>query len=57
MQARRVTWWAAVPLLALLGVVLAACAGSNEDKAGGTEKAEPRVLTLANGIGARCSLS
>jgi TRAP-type transport system periplasmic protein len=47
----RITPCMAVAVLALLALALAACAGSSEDKAGGAGKAEPRVLTLANGIG------
>ena len=31
----------------MVALALAACAGSSEDKAGGTEKAEPRVPTMA----------
>lgn len=48
MQTRRITQWPAVALLAGLALAAAACSGSNSDKAGGADKAEPRVLTMAN---------
>ncbi len=38
-------------MLALLALALAACAGSSEDKAGGTDQVEPRVLTMASQSG------
>jgi len=48
MQTRRITQWAAVTVLAGLALAPAACSGSGSDKAGGEDKAEPRVLTMAN---------
>ena len=50
MQTRRLTGCAGVAVLAILATALTACGGSSEDKAGGTEKAKPLVLTMANGI-------
>jgi TRAP-type C4-dicarboxylate transport system substrate-binding protein len=48
MQTRRFIRWAAVAVLAGLALALAGCSGSGSDKAGGADKAEPRVLTMAN---------
>jgi TRAP-type C4-dicarboxylate transport system substrate-binding protein len=48
MQTRRVTQWMAAAVLAGMTLALAACSGSNGDKAGGEDKAAPRVLTMAN---------
>jgi TRAP-type C4-dicarboxylate transport system substrate-binding protein len=39
---------AAVAVLTGLALALAACSGSSSDKAGGEDKAEPSVLTMAN---------
>src|SRR5262245_63291361 len=41
---------AAGAVLVSVALALAACGGSASDKAGGAEDAQPRVLTLANGI-------
>ena len=51
MQTRPFIPWAFAAVLATAAVLLAACSGSNGDKAGGSEDAEPRVLTLASPIG------
>ena len=48
MPMRRSTGWAVGALLAALAIALAACGGSSSDKAGGTDRAKPRVLTMAN---------
>lgn len=48
MQTRRFIRWAAAAVLAAAAIPLAACGGSGNDKAGGTDKGKPRVLTLAN---------
>ena len=48
MQTRLFTSWAVAVALAASAALLAACSGSGSDKAGGGNKAEPRVLTLAN---------
>jgi TRAP-type C4-dicarboxylate transport system substrate-binding protein len=48
MQTRRITGWAVAAVLAASAIPLAACSGSSSDKAGGADKDEPRVLTLAN---------
>jgi TRAP-type C4-dicarboxylate transport system substrate-binding protein len=47
----RFIWWAAAALLAASAISLAACSGSDSDKAGGADKGEPRVLTMANPVG------
>ena len=43
--------WAVAAVLAAFVLPLVACGGSGSDKAGGTDKGKPRVLTLANVIG------
>lgn len=48
MQTSRFIRWAVAAALAALAVTLAGCSGSSSDKAGGTDQAEPRVLTLAS---------
>ena len=48
MQGRRFIHWAVAAVLAASAILLAACSGSSNDKAGGADQAEPRVLTLAN---------
>jgi TRAP-type C4-dicarboxylate transport system substrate-binding protein len=40
--------WAIAAVLAASAIPLVACSGSSNDKAGGADQAEPRVLTLAN---------
>ena len=39
--------WSVATVLAAFAVALAACSGPDSDKAGGADKAEPRVLTMA----------
>ena len=48
MQTRRCIQWAVAAVLAAAAIPVAACSGSSNDKAGGADQAEPRVLTLAN---------
>jgi TRAP-type transport system periplasmic protein len=48
MQRRRFIHWAVAAVLAASAIPVAACSGSTNDKAGGADQAEPRVLTLAN---------
>jgi len=50
MQTKRLTRWTIGAVLATGALLLAACGGSGEDKAGGAEKEKPRVLTMANAI-------
>jgi TRAP-type transport system periplasmic protein len=57
MQMKRVTRWIAAAVLAALAIAFAACAGSSSDKAGGTDKAEPRALTMATAIGVPAQLA
>jgi TRAP-type C4-dicarboxylate transport system substrate-binding protein len=47
MQTRRFIRWAVAAVLAAAAIVLAACSGSETDKAGGADEVEPRVLTMA----------
>ena len=51
MLTRRIIRWAVAAALAASAIPLAACSGSSSDKAGGADKPEPRVLTLASPIG------
>jgi len=50
MQTKRLTRWTIGAVLATGALLLGACGGSGEDKAGGAEKEKPRVLTMANAI-------
>jgi TRAP-type transport system periplasmic protein len=47
MQTRRFMMWKFAAVLAASAAALTACSGSNGDKAGGADKANPRVLTMA----------
>ena len=47
MQTRRFIRWTSAAVLSMAAISLAACSGSGSDKAGGAEKTEPRVLTMA----------
>ena len=47
MQTRRIIRWTSAAVLSMAAISLAACSGSGSDKAGGAEKTEPRVLTMA----------
>jgi TRAP-type C4-dicarboxylate transport system substrate-binding protein len=51
MQNRRFIRWAVAAVLATSAIALAACSGSDSDKAGGAEKQEPLVLTFASFTG------
>jgi len=50
MQTGRSIRWAVAAGLAALATTVAACSGSSGDKAGGEDKAGPRVLRLANAV-------
>lgn len=47
METRRFILWAFAAVLATAAVVLTACGGSDGDKAGGADKPEPHVLSMA----------
>ncbi len=47
MQTRRSIRWAFAAVLSTAAISLAACSGSESDKAGGADKTEPHVLTMA----------
>ena len=47
MQTRRFIMWTFAAVLAAAAAALTACSGSDGDKAGGADKAKPRVLTMA----------
>jgi TRAP-type C4-dicarboxylate transport system substrate-binding protein len=47
MQTRQSTTWTFAAVLAIAATALTACGGSDGDKAGGADKANPRVLTMA----------
>ncbi len=47
MQTRRIIRWTSAAVLSTAAISLAACGGSESDKAGGAEKTQPRVLTMA----------
>lgn len=47
MQERRFIRWTVAAVLAAAAIALAACSGSETDKAGGADEVEPRVLTMA----------
>jgi TRAP-type transport system periplasmic protein len=51
MQTRRFIRWVVAAAVAASAIPLAACAGSNSDKAGGAEKLEPVVLEFASFTG------
>ena len=47
MQTRRFIPWGVAAVLASAAIALTACGGSDGDKAGGADKADPHVLTMA----------
>jgi len=47
MQTRRIIRWTSAAVLSTAAISLAACGGSGSDKAGGADRAEPHVLTMA----------
>ena len=47
MQTRQFIMWTFAAVLAIAATALTACGGSDGDKAGGADKANPRVLTMA----------
>jgi TRAP-type C4-dicarboxylate transport system substrate-binding protein len=57
MQTRAFIRWTIAAVLATATIALAACSGSEADKAGGADGAEPRVLTMAVQSGVQDQLS
>ena len=53
MQTRQFIIWTFAAVLAIAATALTACGGSDGDKAGGADKANPRMLTMAAPSGGR----